>query len=45
LNQAITLNGKKLIDVAYKIAQQDAFYNQYVVLRRGKKKYGLIILE
>lgn len=44
-NQAITFNGHKLIDAEYKMAHKDAFYNRYVVLRRGKKKYGLVVLD
>ena len=45
LNQAISFNGQKMTDDQYTFTQADAYYNQYIVLRRGKKKYGLIILH
>ena len=44
LNQAVSFNGQKMTDDQYTFTQADAYYNQYIVLRRGKKKYGLIIL-
>ena len=45
LNQAVSFNGQKTTDDQYTFTQADAYYNQYIVLRRGKKKYGLIILH
>ena len=36
---SITLNGKKVIDDTFLVTKDKAMYNQYVILRRGKKKY------
>lgn len=36
---SITLNGKKVIDDTFIVTKDKAMYNQYVILRRGKKKY------
>jgi tyrosyl-tRNA synthetase len=44
-NQAISMNGVKLTDPEYQFTVKDAFYDRFIVLRRGKKKYGLIILN
>lgn len=44
-NQAISMNGAKLTDSEYQFTVKDAYYDRFIVLRRGKKKYGLIILN
>jgi tyrosyl-tRNA synthetase len=43
LSGAISLNDQKIIQVDYMIEKKDALFNQFVVLRRGKKKYSLLI--
>ena len=40
-NGAVTLNGDKVTDEAYKVSKQDAIEGRFIVLRRGKKKYAL----
>ena len=40
-NGAVTMNGEKVTDEAYKVSKQDAIEGQFIVLRRGKKKYAL----
>ena len=39
---AITINGDKVTDLNYVINKEDAIGNKFVVIRRGKKKYGII---
>ncbi len=40
-NGAVTINGEKITDEAYKVSKQDAIEGKFIVLRRGKKKYAL----
>ena len=40
-NSAVTINGEKVTDEAYKVSKQDAIEGKFIVLRRGKKKYAL----
>ena len=40
-NGAVTINGDKVTDEAYKVSKQDAIEGKFIVLRRGKKKYAL----
>ena len=40
-NGAVTINGEKVTDEAYKVSKQDAIEGKFIVLRRGKKKYAL----
>ena len=40
-NGAVTMNGEKVTDEAYKVSKQDAIEGKFIVLRRGKKKYAL----
>ena len=44
-NGAITVNGNKIDDVDYEIGPDDAIDEKYIIVRRGKKKYHLVILE
>lgn len=45
MNQAVSVNGNKIADSAYTFSNIDAYHEKFIVLRRGKKKYGLIILN
>ncbi|MBZ6527070.1 tyrosine--tRNA ligase [Aerococcaceae bacterium DSM 111021] len=44
-NNAISINGEKIADVDYEIGPDDAIDGKYIIVRRGKKKYHLVILE
>jgi tyrosyl-tRNA synthetase len=39
---AITVNGNKVSDFEYMVSKSNALYNEYSVIKRGKKKYSLI---
>ncbi len=39
---AITVNGEKVTDLEFKLISKIAIDNRFIVLRRGKKKYGLV---
>lgn len=39
---AITVNGEKVTDLEFKLTNKIAIDNRFIVLRRGKKKYGLV---
>ena len=39
---AITINGQKVDDLSFVLNKEMAIENQFIVLRRGKKKYGLV---
>ena len=39
---AITVNGDKITDLEFKLTSKIAIGNRFIVLRRGKKKYGLV---
>ncbi|MFW5794095.1 MAG: tyrosine--tRNA ligase [Bacillota bacterium] len=41
-NNAITINGKKINDTYYEIKKSQAIGKRYTIIRKGKKKYGLI---
>ncbi len=43
-NGAISINGNIIKDVNYNISQS-LMYNKYIILRRGKKRYALAILN
>ena len=42
-NGAITLNGEKVPTSEYELVDNDFLANTYAIVRRGKKKYGMII--
>lgn len=44
-NGAIYVNGERIQDVDYEISAADAIEGQYIVVRRGKKKYFLVTIE
>lgn len=39
---AVMVNEEKITDINYIIGKEKAYYDQYVILRRGKKKYSFI---
>lgn len=41
-NQAVTVNGEKVMDINFVLNKEDAIGEIYTVLRKGKKKYGVI---
>jgi tyrosyl-tRNA synthetase len=44
-NGSISLNGEKVNDLEMLVNKDASLYNKYVIIRRGKKKYYLVILE
>ncbi len=42
-NGAISINGEKVQDVAYEIVATDKIEGEFTIIRRGKKKYFMII--
>lgn len=40
---AITINGDKIIDISYEVSKSITLYNKYIIIRRGKKKYYLVV--
>ena len=44
-NGSISINGEKITDLEMLVNKEKALYNKYVVVRRGKKKYHLVIFE
>ena len=41
-NNSISINGDKINDLEYTISKDNALYNEYTVVRKGKKKYFVI---
>jgi tyrosyl-tRNA synthetase len=44
-NQAISINGKKIVDAEYVLSVSDALFGKYIILKRGKKLYGVVTLS
>ena len=44
-NNSITINGKKVTDETLQITENEFIEQKYLVIRRGKKKYFLVILN
>ena len=40
-NGAVSMNGDKVTDEAFVVSKENAIEGQFIVLRRGKKKYAL----
>ena len=40
---AVSINGKKINDLEHQISKKNAFYQKYVMLKRGKKKYAIVV--
>lgn len=43
-NGAITLNGEKCTDLNHVLTKEEAIEEKFVIIRRGKKKYALVVL-
>ncbi len=41
-NNSISVNGEKVNDLEYIISKDNALYNQFTIIRKGKKKYFVI---
>ena len=44
-NGSISINGEKVNDLDMLVNKEKALYNKYIVVRRGKKKYYLVIFN
>jgi tyrosyl-tRNA synthetase len=44
-SNAVSVNGVKISDVEYELNKDNSFYGQYVMIRRGKKKYALVVMK
>ena len=44
-NGSISINGERVTDLNMLVNKEKALYNKYIVVRRGKKKYYLVIFE
>jgi tyrosyl-tRNA synthetase len=44
-SHAVSVNGEKIADLEYILSKQDLYYNQYAMIRRGKKKYALVVMK
>ena len=44
-NKAISLNGEAVLDENYNVSKEIAIEGKYIIIRRGKKKYYLIVLK
>lgn len=42
---AVYLQGEKISDLEYKVLQTEKAFGQYAILRRGKKKYVLVVFK
>ncbi|HHX75939.1 MAG TPA: tyrosine--tRNA ligase, partial [Acholeplasmataceae bacterium] len=45
LNGAISINGVKIEDIAYDTRQIPKAFDRYSIIRRGKKKYALLVFK
>ena len=44
-NSSISINGEKITDLDAIVNKEKALYNKYIVVRRGKKKYYLVMFK
>lgn len=44
-NGAISLNGNKVTDVDHKISKTDTYFNNYIIIKRGKRHNSLLIVK
>lgn len=44
-NGSISVNGEKVTDTEFLVNKDASLYNKYIVVRRGKKKYYLVIFK
>ena len=41
-NGAISLNGEKVMDIAYDVSAEDRLEDQFTIVRRGRKNYSMV---
>lgn len=41
-NNAVSINGDKVADLEFMVKKENALFNEFTVIRRGKKKYALV---
>ena len=44
-NGAVYINGDRNTDVQYVLGEQDRIEEQFTIIRRGKKKYSLSVIN
>jgi len=44
-NNSISINGERINDLEFIIKKEDALYQEYTIVRKGKKKYYVIIYK
>ena len=44
-NGSISINGKKITDLEFMITKEVAIEDKYIIIRRGKKKYFIIVFK
>jgi len=44
-SNAVSINGEKIADLTYTLKQEQTYHNRYIMMRRGKKKYALVVLN
>jgi len=44
-SSAVSINGEKITDLEYALSKDKTYHQRYVMMRRGKKKYALIIIK
>ncbi len=41
-NGAVIINGERVTDIDFVIKKEEAMYNEFTIIRRGKKKYAMV---
>ncbi len=44
-SSAVSVNGEKIIDLEYVLTKDKTYHKRYVMMRRGKKKYALVMIK
>ena len=44
-NGSISINGQKMTDLEFKVTKNVAIEHKYIVIRRGKKKYYIVVFN
>ena len=44
-NGSISVNGKKITDLEFMVTKGVAIEDKYIIIRRGKKKYFIIVFK
>lgn len=42
---AISINNKKITDTSYFLTKEEAYFNKYVVVKRGRRRYSIVIFK